>query len=664
MNPTLRTILAIICIGIITVCAVLIVRKATGAMRVDLTEYKLYTLSQGTTNILKDLKMPGDRPVTLRLYFSRVAAMKRGTEHIRYWTSYYLYVRDLLEEYVNLAGGKLRLEVVDPRTYSEEEEEAISYQLKGFPLGKDENFYFGLVAKTEIGTAEVIDFFEPQRQEFVEYDVSRLISRLIKPAQETIGVYSSLPVMGTPPQMAYMMQMQGKRPEPAWVVIEALRMDYEVRQIALDSTEIPEGLDTLILIHPKDLSEEALFAIDQYVMKGGKLLVFVDPHCFYDQPVMDPKNPQAARDHKFSSDLNALLKKWGVEMPLSQFAADRTLGMEALPNRNAFPTFMGLTEECVNPDELISGRLHSLRMVFAGVLRETDEDAEVKVVPLLTTTKIGNVWQPRSPYDLQRPDPDRILSEITDGIEPLMLACRITGKLKTNFPDGIVIPEEELPPSPEELGPDGMPLEEETKAEEPQEKRLEAIKETAENNTVVVVADVEFLTDGQAFAKDFFGYSQANDNLSFVLNSLEFLAGSTDLVSIRSRGNYVRPFTRVEEIEAEAKESSDAEIERLNLTIKAEKDKLEQLAQNTSRDDFKNILAAAMSGRVEIEKRIREAELQITKLKNQRRKKVEELENDLRMKNMVAAPAVILLIAIILAALRYLRTKRYAVRRA
>jgi len=322
MNTTFRLILALIFVGVISISAVLLVRKSVGGAQIDLTDDNLYTLSDGTRNILKKL----NEPVTLKLYYSRVAAMK-GPDQIRFWNNYYLYVRDLLAEYARISDGKIKLELIDPRTYSVEEEEAIRNGIRRFPLSDDESFYFGLLATTELGKDETIAFFEPNRQELVEYDVSKIISSLVQRKKRKIGVISSLPVMGPAnmsPYMMQMMRMQGRQPDPPWAIVRQLQLDYEVEALKFDDKHaVPDDIDFLMVIHPKKLEQKAVFAIDQFVMKGGKLMVFVDPHCLADRPPRDPRNPYAGMSHKAGSDLNNLLVNWGAVVYTKKIAVDR-----------------------------------------------------------------------------------------------------------------------------------------------------------------------------------------------------------------------------------------------------------------------------------------------------------------------------------------------------
>jgi len=674
MKRTLRMILAVLLILVITLCAILLVQKIVGRARVDLTQHRLYTLSEGTRNILAKL----NQPVRLKLYYSWTAAL-RGPEEIRYFNNYYFYVRDLLEEYVALADGLLTLSVIDPRGFSEEEDEAIAYGVQQFPLSEDESFFFGLVAQTELGKSEVIPFFEPGRQEFVEYDVSRLISNVTRRQKKKIGVLSSLPVMGSDfsPYMMQMLQMQGRTPEPPWNIITHLRQEYEITSVPSDAESIEEDVDFLMVIHPKDLPDKTLFAIDQYVMRGGKLIMFVDPHCMSDRPPRDPRNPYAAMDHVTSSDLNALLRGWGVQMEPGAIAADRALAITASVRKGARPTplvtYLGLNENCVNQNEIITAKLHSLQVLFAGVLTEV-ADADTTITPLLYTTKSGNTWHPASPFELQMLDPQAISRAVTDGTEPLMLACRISGKLKTNFPDGP--PQQEEGEEKKEEGEEkdstgsdedaeGKPAENQKTAEQDEEpaEAPQVLKEADPEAAVLVFADVDMISDMVAYQETFFGPAQVGDNASLLFNSIEFLAGGSDLIAIRSRGRFSRPFHVVDEIEIKAEKATASEVEALDRKIREFEEKLRQLGTPQTEKDAKLLQSKAVAERKRIQEEIRKARKEMRKLNAGKREQIEALKAWLQFHNLFWAPAVVLLIAVSLAVVRYLKARHYAARR-
>jgi len=271
MNRMTRAILAIFFIAIIGISLISFSQGLLKSVRLDMTDQKLYTLSDGTREILASLK----QPITMKLFYTKTATMQ-ASDQIRYYNNYYTYVKALLEEYEKQAKGKIVLEIVDPRPYSEEELAAIRYGLKKFPISEDENFIFGLVAQTQFGKTKTIEFFAPDRQQLVEYDISYLIDTAITRQKKRVGVLSSLDVMGETGYMAQMKQMQGQQPKQKWGLISHLEKQYEVTSIPADTDEIKD-VDFLLVIHPKDLPEKTLFAIDQFVLKGGRAIIAVDP---------------------------------------------------------------------------------------------------------------------------------------------------------------------------------------------------------------------------------------------------------------------------------------------------------------------------------------------------------------------------------------------------
>ena len=670
MNRTRRAVLAAIFIAIITVCGILILHRIVRRVRVDLTEHKSFTLSKGTRNILAGL----NQPVRLKLYYAKVAAMK-GPEGIRYYNNYYRYVHSLLEEYEARAKGKLTLDDIDPRPFTDDEEEATGHGVKRFPLSEDESFFFGLVVQTELGKEKVIPFFEPNRQEFVEYDISKLIVSVTRRDKKKVGVLSSLPVMGPAdmsPYMMQMMQMQGKAPDKPWTITTHLEDEYELETVKKDAEEIADDVDFLMVVHPKELAEKILFAIDQFVMKGGKLLVFVDPHCISDRPVQQPGNPYAAMGHKTASDLNKLLSHWGVEMEEEVIAADRNLAIKGAVRRDARPTpiltYLALSdnEKCFNPQEVVTADLHDVKVVFAGVLKEIG-DAGTTVTPLLETTDSAGTWRPAGPFELMMLDPEAIQRGFVKGSERLMLACRITGKLTTNFPEGIADSDkddgdEEDESVDEEGTAASQPAEEEEKEKEVEQKP-EVVKEASPDAMVIVVADVDMISDLIAYQESFFGTSQVGDNASLVFNALDFLSGSGDLIAVRSRGRFSRPFDVVDEIERKAEAATAAEVQAINDKISNYQDELRKLGEAGDEKDVKLVQSEALAQRQKIQEDIRKARKDLNRLEAGKREDIERLGTKLRTLNMVVAPAVVLLIAIILGAARCVAAKRYAARR-
>jgi len=331
MNRTMRAILGTIFVLVFVFSGISICQNIGRPLKMDITDQRLYTLSDGTQSILTKL----NQPIKAKLYFAKTASLK-GPDQIRFFNNYYEFVKALLEEYVAASNGMVELEIIDPRPFSNEEEQAIRYGLRRFPITEEENFFFGLVMQTQFGVEKSIPFFSPDRQNFVEYDISYLIDTAVTRQKKIVGILSSLPVMGddVTGYMAEMMRRQGQQPRPAWTFVEQLRQKYEVKTVATDANDIND-VDILLVIHPKNLSEETLFAIDQFVLEGGRTIVCVDPHCFSDRPPQMQMQMQMQHDH--SSDLNALMRTWGLEMPANSFAGDRNLAAMATIRANQRP---------------------------------------------------------------------------------------------------------------------------------------------------------------------------------------------------------------------------------------------------------------------------------------------------------------------------------------
>ena len=651
MNRSFRATLTVVCVLVITICAAMLAGRLAGNRRLaDLTADNLYTLSDGTKNILAK----GNQPIALKLYYARTAALKGG-EGLRMFNNYFLYVRDLLGEYVRRSGGKLTLEVIDPRPYSDDEQEALRAGIRRFPITEDEGFFFGLIADTKMGKTRVIELFDPDRQALVEYDVSKILSELMTREKQTVGVLSSLPV-STPEvseMMRRMMQYQQRPVQEPWAIVSHLRQGYEVRNVEVADAEakIPDDIDYLAVIHPKDLDTQTLFAIDQFVMRGGQLLVFVDPHCLSDAPPPTPYGPSQGKSA--SSELNALLEKWGVRTDTGEIAVDRALATWADLGRNRpepLPILLSLTAESgsLNRDEVVTRGLDSIRLLFAGAIHTTDVEG-VKVRPLLQTTPIGNVWRPAGPFELQNPDPQRILSATGDGTACQTLACLLTGTFASNFPDGIDLE----PNEPAEAKSDEA-------ATQPVVEHKDAIIQSAEGARVLVVADVDMISDMLAYRRGFLGLSQVGGNAPFVLNALDYLAGSDDLIGIRMRGQFVRPFTVVDEIELEAQKATADEVARIEGEIQDYQEQIRALGSSADTEDPTLIRNEAMARRRELQIKMWEAESRMRKVKASQRERIESLGKRLQMTNTILAPALILVIAVILAIGRLVRARHYA----
>jgi ABC-type uncharacterized transport system involved in gliding motility auxiliary subunit len=657
MNRTIRVIIGVILVLVIMFSAISICQNIGKPIKVDVTEQDLYTLSDGTKAILSKL----NQTVRVKLYYAKTAALK-GSDQIQYFNNYYQFVKSLLDEYVSAAKGMIDLQIIDPRPFSEEEVQALRYGLQRFPITDEESFFFGLVVQTQFGIEKTIPLFSPDRQNFVEYDISYLIDSAITRQKTKIGVLSSLPVMGSNVSgyMAQMMQMQGQMPEPAWTVIEHLRKQYEVNSIAADTDEIKD-VDILLIIHPKDLPDKTLFAIDQFVLKGGRTVVCVDPHCFAEKP--DQMAMQRGVPPSQSSDLNPLLRNWGVEMPQRTFAGDRNLALKASIMANQRPEniigFLGLIPQCFNPESVITADLNQVRMLFPGVLNEVDnstkkkDGVKIEQRPLLVTTDRGNTWTTSSPYELMMPNPSQLMSKFVDGTKPVTMGYLLTGKFKSSFPDGIEIEVEE---SEEASSSESEESSEENKTVN---KRVTGVTEATENCTVAVFSDVDFISDMVAYQRTFLGSMAIGDNGTLMLNTIDELRGSSDLISIRSRGNMRKPFVVVDSIEKQAERETANEEARINAEIVGFQTELNAIISSAKEGDEEIIGSSILQKKKDLEIKLHEAQRKLRNVKMKKRERIESLGNKLRNFNMLMTPAIILIIAIVLGIKRSIRQRHY-----
>lgn len=659
MNRTCRAILAALLIGIIMFSGIIVCQHLGSALRADITEQKLYTLSEGSRNILARLS----QPITMKLYYAKTAASK-APDQIKFFNEYFYFVKALLEEYATASNGMVQLEVIDPRPYSDQEANALRYGLKRLAITEEESFFFGLVLETQLGIVKTIEFFAPDRQNFIEYDISFLLDTAITREKKRIGIISSLPIFGDDASgyMAQMMRMQGQQPKPPWTFINHLRNQYDVSQIATETDKI-EDVDLLMVVHPKDLPEKALFAIDQFALGGGRTIVCVDPHCILDQP--PPQMQMQMREpHNSSSDLNQLLTTWGLEMPKETFAGDRNLAIRAALSQNQRPEkiigFLELNKNCMNAENPISAPLNQVRLLFPGVLQKTaatakpEKDAEGAeepvpapavaertLTPLLNTTTRGGTWKPSNPYELMMGmNPSRLWDRFVEGTEPVQMGYLITGKLTTSFPAGITITSDD-PNTPEE-------------------QRTGLTESADEDCAVAVFADVDFISDVVAYQNSLFGTTVVGDNSALLLNTIEDMSGSSDLMQIRSRGNFQRSFTLIDAIEAQAEQDMLEQEKKIDAEIAGFQQKLQTLASSAKEGNQGVIGSGILKEKKEVEFALYQAQQEKIKIKRTRLEKLEAVGARLERINTLLAPSIILIIAIILGIRRSVKKRVYA----
>lgn len=597
--------------------------------RIDLTENRLFTLDQGTLNILADL----ESPIVLRFYYSKKVAEDQDLKDVQ---TYAQRVQELLEEYAMRSNGMVELRVIDPEPFSEDEDRAVGYGLQGVPVNAaGEQFYFGLVGTNEVGDEEVIPFFQNSRESFLEYDITKLVYSLAHPEKPAVGLITSLPLEGGPAN-----PFQPNQRNQPWMVMEALRQLFDVRTLEKTVDEIPEDIGILLLVHPKDLPDATLYAIDQFVLRGGKLIAFIDPHCEADPVPQDPNNPLAGATADRSSDLGPLMEAWGVEMDENKIAADRTLAhrVQLRGQVMEYVVWMGLTGDQCSDDDPITSELDSLNFALAGALKHR-EDAATTFTPLVQTTDEAMLVD-RFMVAIG-PDPERLLQDYVPGGEPLTLVARIGGPAKSAFPDG--------PPAKPETAADE---EEDEDGEPPQH-----LAESQGDIHVLLVSDADMLEDRWwVRVQNFFGQriaTPSSDNVDLLVNALDNLSGNADLISLRSRGRYQRPFERVAELRRRAEDRYRAEEQALEAKLEETEKRINELQSQKEGGVASLILSPEQRAEIEaFRQEQKETRKKLREVRHQLSKEIESLGSWLKWSNMLGMPLLWLAAGIAVFALR------------
>lgn len=640
--------------------------QALRPVRLDLTSDKLFTLTKGSGNIARSL----DEPVTLTFFFSEKAA--RGIPGIE---AYGKRVREVLEEYRRISNGKIILEVLDPIAFSEAEDRANAAGMNGqrAPGG---NLYLGLLGTNTIGGTEIIPFFDPSQERFLEYQISRMLYVLANPQRKKVGLLSSLQINGG---FQIDPRTQQPRQTPAWVVMQELGSPFEIKPIAPDAAEIPADIDMLMVVHPKDLSDATLYALDQYILRGGRVLAFVDPLAEVDRPAQ-MRSQMDMLTHNRTSSLKRIFDAWGIEIAEGQVVADPKLAIRVVADqRNPEPiTYLpwlnirsDVDRGAIAEADPAAGSLRTINVGSAGIIRmkaaeakPADPAAEKKdgetnaetpatgataaVSPSVSITPIIQSSDQAALLETAKisfqPDPRTILNDFKPGTQRLTIAARLSGSVKTAFPDGK--PASETPPPADAPKP-------------------EHLTESKSPINVVLIADVDILADQFWVQQDtLFGQipitQKIADNGDFVMNLCDNLVGSTDLLSVRARGVATRPFTRVEEMTRDAEKKYLTEQKRLEAEIEKTSQEIQAMEQKKPDGSSDGLILSPEQEKAlkELRQKVLDTRKELRRVQLNLNKDVEELGTRLKLLNIGAMPAAVGIFAIGLGAFRMTRRKR------
>jgi len=601
---------------VVMLVLVIAVNVITGAkpVRADLTQEKAYTLSVGTRAILQKL----DTPVKIRFYCTQ---SDTATPETVYLKDYARQVGDLLQEYQQVAGKNLVIQKFDPQPDSDAEDSARLDGLEPQQLPGEDEFYLGLSISLP-GTSVAIPFLSPDREKLLEYDITRALSQVISPEKPVIGVISSLPVFGAPSNP--MMEQMGQQGTPPWTIIQQLQQDYNVRQIEMDAAKIDDDVKVLVVIHPKGISDQAQYAIDQFVLRGGKLIAFLDPLSAY---ASRQQNPMEGGMGGNSSTLDKLLPAWGIQFDTGKVVADLDFKMQLRGQNNEpedAPAWLALTPDGINRNDIATSEIDSIWLPMGGAFTGAPA-AGLQEAVLLHSSKDAEL---ADAFMASMGGQSIMNSFKTTGVN-YNLAIRLTGKFKTAFPGGNANTE--------------------TNAAA---KTDDSLKESKADTSVVLFGDSDLLADAFSLRKENspFGEmaSPLNANLDLAQNLVEQMAGDSNLIAVRSRASLSRPFTRVKQMEAAAEASGEAKVAELQKSLEDTQQRLSELQQQQKDTNLKEQQAEVDNFR----KKEAQVSLELRQAQKDLRKEVVSLETRIEWLNILAMPLAVTLAGIMIAVVR------------
>jgi ABC-type uncharacterized transport system involved in gliding motility auxiliary subunit len=608
-----------------------LVNTVLTSTRLDLTEDQLYTLSDGTREVLANL----EEPIDLRFYYSEKFD-EIGPDIARHSDR----VRELLDEYERLSGGLVRIEVFDPQPFSSEEDLAVSDGLQGLPFDQSgARAYFGISGTNSTDDVDAIGYLAPERSPFLEHDLTRLISNLSDPEKPVVAVLSDLPLQGT--------QFDQYTP---WLVVDGMRQFFDVKFLTKDSTELPEDVAVLVIAGAHTIQDELLYAMDQYVVNGGHVLAFADPFA-ESMALSGPAAGQLPPPGVGQAAIEPLLNAWGVMVERGDFVANLDDAIRVgFPNPETgqqvavdYVAWLDLQGPRFAKEDTITAQLQRIVMSSSGAFMAA-EDAETTLEPLIVTTSNSALM---SAFDIsQQPNPIALRDKFESENTIFNLAVRVTGPVKSAFPDG---------PSDAAL---------EAVEDDATKDEIRSAHKNASDNpaNIILVGDVDMLADQNwAQVRDVAGERVAiptANNADFFINAIDNLRGSQGLVSLRGRGLTIRPFTVIEDMRREADSKFRAKEQELLGRIAEMERTIEQLQREEQTTGV--LLTAQQQAEIDnFRVEMLEQRTQLRNVQRSLREDVESLQREVRLINIWAVPVLVALLAMVLAVVRRIRRSRY-----
>ncbi|MBR1778179.1 MAG: GldG family protein [Alphaproteobacteria bacterium] len=585
--------------------------------RMDLTQAKLYSLSEGSLRAVRQIK----EPITIRFYLSGKLAKVSQTH-----ATYAVRVIELLEQYASASNGKIRLEVIDPEPFSRKEDEALSYGLKGIPVGNSSEYvYIGMTISNASDRRRTIAMLDPSRERFLEYDITKYLTDLTRAKRPTIGIISTLPIDGRgEPHLMY------PKYHPRWAVMNVVRDIFDVRFISRQTLDIPSDIDVLMLVNPKKFNEETMYAIDQYIMRGGNMLVLIDP--FSEVEVALGEVPYSIRP-----DIDKLLTNWGISFDPTQFVADTTLARtvshteEEKALQTKFPPWLAVNENYLSPEDPVTSAINLVNLSYAGSFNITKKIDELTVTPLIFSSKESELI---STVRGLSPDPAAMLRGFKASNKNMILGLRIKG----------------TPDSAFEKAPVRNFLKQRT---EPH------IAKASAPVNIILIADSDFLADKFWTTKsDMLGVEQLYPfagNADLIVNALDNLSGATSLIDLRSKAEWRRPFTVIENMALNAGRQYREQETILFNALQETQNRLKELMEQSSTGN-KELLSHEDKTEIQsLQKRIIELRSALRAVQNVLSQDILALQSTIILLNVVFVPALLVIIALFIAWRRRVR---------
>lgn len=627
MHKLWSSILGVIAVAAILLGVNLLADRFLAQVRLDLTQQHIYTLSPGTRRILAGLK----QPVTLRLFYSRALGAAAPA-----YGAYADRVRTMLREYATLAHGNIHLAFLDPEPFSNTEDQAMAAGLQGAPLNQSgEQVYFGLAGSNLLDDQRSIGFFQPERERFMEYDLTRLVYELSNPKRAVVGVMSSLPLQGDPRLM-----MSGRGGAP-YVVMQQIEQAFTVKNVPLDAQVIDPSIQVLIVAEAQHLTAPTLYAIDQFVMRGGRLLAMVDPHSEAEAAQPDPSGMPR---QDTGSNLAQLFGAWGIVFDPSWVVGDLDGAWRVRGDAGGrtqlvdYPPWFNIEGAGIARDDPAMADVNQVSVASAGAIGKKD-GAAIDFTPLLRSSTESGTIPVTAVRDM--PDPARILADFKPQGGPRVIAARIHGTLHSAF-----------------SGPPPLPAGTKAAADLPPYK---AQTDGAAN--MVVVGDSDILADRfWVRVQDFFGQQEAepfSDNGPFVANVVGTLAGGDDLIGLRGKGESTRPFTVVDRMQHRAEAQYQQTEKALQAHLDETEKKLSDLRTGAGDQAKTAVITQAQRGAIDsLQQDIVHTRMRLRAVQLNLRREIDRLETELRLADIVAVPSLLVLLAIILGVARHRRRAR------